>query len=121
MTPEEKAAEEKKLKRIKETEPYLNRIHYFTRPVQVSTLPEKTFTSVYAASHYCYALCASSNELYSWGIGENYVLGTREDENCFTPNLVSAKMFYDCKIRMVGTGTQHLAVLTATPDNGPAP
>lgn len=87
----------------------------------MSTLPEKAFTSVYAASHYCYALCASSNELYSWGIGENYVLGTREDENCYTPYLVSAKMFYDCKIRTVGTGTQHLAVLTATPDNGPAP
>lgn len=33
MTPDEKAAEEKKLKRSKVAEPYLNRIHYFTRPV----------------------------------------------------------------------------------------
>jgi len=38
-------------------------------------------------------------------MGENYVLGTREDENAFEPVKVSPKMFFECKVRTVGTGS----------------
>ena len=81
-------------------EPDLNGMQYFTRPVEVTTLPEdRLFTSVYAASAYCYAHCAETNELYSWGYGAYGVLGIEDSENCFTPTLVDPTMFSDCKIR----------------------
>ena len=41
--------------------------------------------------HYNYALCEESNEVYAWGLGENYVLGTRDDENEYEPKLVHPK------------------------------
>lgn len=46
-------------------------------------------------------------------MGYNYVLGTREEENCFIPIKVHPKMFYEAKVRTVGCGTQHLSVLCA--------
>lgn len=50
-------------------------------------------------------------------MGDNYVLGTREEDNCFEPQQVHPKMFFECKIRTVGAGSQHIVVLTsATPD-----
>ena len=62
--------------------------------------------------HYSYALCAASNELYAWGMGENYVLGTRDDENEFEPKLVHPKQFMENRVRQVGTGVQHVVILT---------
>ena len=32
-------------------------------------------------------------EVYAWGMGENYVLGNRKDENEFFPELLHPKMF----------------------------
>lgn len=55
-------------------------------------------------------------------MGDNYVLGTREEENCFVPLLVHPKMFFDCKIRTLGAGSQHIVVLTsAAADNDVEP
>ena len=51
-------------------------------------------------------------------MGYNYVLGTREEENCFVPVKVHPKMFFESKILTVGCGSQHVVVLTSsTPDN----
>lgn len=44
-------------------------------------------------------------------MGENMVLGTRDDENKFEPTLVHPKMFFECDIREVGAGAQHVVVL----------
>jgi regulator of chromosome condensation len=51
--------------------------------------------------------------LYSWGFGENYVLGTRNDDNQYKPSLVHPKMFEELPVLSVGLGTQHVVVLTA--------
>lgn len=103
----------------KEKEVNLSGIMFFKRPQLVDTLPEGVkFNRVFAASHYCYCLSEETNELYSWGMGDDYVLGTRDDENVYVPQKVHPKMFYDCKIRHIGCGTSHLAVLTAaTPES----
>jgi alpha-tubulin suppressor-like RCC1 family protein len=44
-------------------------------------------------------------EVYSWGMGENYVLGTRDDENEFYPKLVHPKMFEENPVIMMALGT----------------
>ena len=38
------------------------------------------------------------NEVYSWGFGENYVLGTLKDENATEPHNVNPKMFEERKV-----------------------
>lgn len=46
-------------------------------------------------------------------MGENYVLGSREDENQYKPYKVHPKMFEELPVLQVGTGTQHVVVLTS--------
>lgn len=116
-TEEQKAEESKKGKKSTkskiEKEVDLSGIYYFRRPRQVDTLQEGKYSKVFAGSNYCYALDQETNKLYSWGMGDNYVLGTREEENSFEPHLVHPKMFFECKVRTVGAGAQHIVVLTS--------
>ena len=53
----------------------------------------KSFDMCFASGCYSYVLSRERNELYSWGIGYSYVLGTREEDNEFTPYKVHPKMF----------------------------
>lgn len=72
---------------------------------------QKKITSVAAAGNYTYALVTNKNQLYSWGMGENYVLGNREDSNEFKPYAVDQAMFESKKVLQVACGTQHVVVL----------
>lgn len=50
-------------------------------------------------------------------MGENCVLGNREDDNAFKPYPVHPKMFYNCEVRHVGCGDSNVGVLcAATPE-----
>ena len=44
-------------------------------------------------------------------MGENYVLGTRDDESVFKPTIVHPRMFEERKVVMMGNGTQHAVAL----------
>lgn len=87
-----------------EKEPDLAGIYYFAVPNPVVSLDGKGITSVKAAGHYCYALAQESNEVYAWGMGDNYVLGTRDDENEYEPKLVHPKQFMENRVRQVACG-----------------
>lgn len=64
----------------------MNYVRYFKRPEPVDTLPEDAvITSISAGKNYNYAINSATNEVYSWGFGENYVLGTKEDESVYLP------------------------------------
>lgn len=66
----------------KEKKVNLNYIRFFKRPELVDTLPaDAKISQVFAKSQYCYALNEETNDVYSWGMGENYVLGSRDDDN----------------------------------------
>ena len=73
--------------KLQSKEEDLNGIYYFSEPVKIEELKKenKVITNVYAKGNYCYALEVGddtpSNQLYSWGFGENYVLGNRESDN----------------------------------------
>jgi len=57
-----------------------------------------------AGKHYCYAIDSEKNDVYSWGLGEQYVLGNRDDVNQFEPFKVHPKMFYEENVRHIGCG-----------------
>jgi alpha-tubulin suppressor-like RCC1 family protein len=60
---------------------------------------------VAAGSNYCYALVPASNEVYSWGMGYNYVLGTREEDNVHQPIKVHPMQFHNNQVKVIGTGS----------------
>ena len=66
-------------------------IYQFSSPNLVKGLDGKKITDIFAGNHYCYALEKESNELYSWGMGGSFVLGTRDDENVYEPLKVHPK------------------------------
>jgi len=50
--------------------------------------------------------------VYSWGFGENYVLGNRKDENIHRANeRVDLRMFKRNKVLQIAGGSQHVAAL----------
>ena len=87
-------------------------IYYFAQPHLVAGLVDKPISQVFAKGCYCYGLAEETNELYSWGIGFNYVLGTRDDENSYEPVLVHPKQFHENRVKLIGPGTQHVVILT---------
>lgn len=93
-------------------EPDLRDIYYFAQPHLVTDLQERKITKIQAQGHYCYALSETTNELYAWGFGENYVLGNRDDENVYTPLLVHPKQFHENKVKEIGLGVMHVVMLT---------
>lgn len=60
-------------------------------------------------------------EVYAWGFGENYVLGTRDDQNEFFPKLVHPKMFEENDVIMMACGTQHAVALSLDSPDGKVP
>ena len=68
-------------------------------------------TKIAAAGNYCYALVEGKSEVYSWGFGENYVLGNREDTNEFKPQKLDPRMFEEKHVLQMACGTQHVVAL----------
>jgi hypothetical protein len=115
-----KAVKPKKPKAAAEED--LKYIFYFHRPELVESLWKwdlednddvaacrKPATHVNASGHYCYAVCG--DDVYAWGLGENYVLGNRQDDNEFKPYKLDPRMFENNKVVMMGCGTQHAVAL----------
>lgn len=66
-------------------------------------------------------LVEGKNEVYSWGLGENYVLGNRDDCNQFKPYKMDPRMFEENKVLMMACGTQHATCLALAPGETKAP
>jgi Regulator of chromosome condensation (RCC1) repeat len=114
------SARKKQVKVAQQQEDDLTDIGFFQEPKLVEDLwkeeKQVKIVAVYAKGNYSYALekpdGSESNQLYSWGMGENYVLGSRDDDNQFRPYTVHPKMFDEMPVLMIGAGTQHVVVLT---------
>jgi hypothetical protein len=50
------------------------------------------------------------NVVYSWGIGNSYVLGTKEEDTEYTPYKVAPEMYKNMNILSVSCGTLHVVV-----------
>jgi alpha-tubulin suppressor-like RCC1 family protein len=48
---------------------------------------------------------SNKKEVYSWGMGENFVLGNREDNNEFKPYKLDPRMFEEKKVLQMACGT----------------
>ena len=72
---------------------------------------QKHVTVVQAAGHFNYAIVMDKQEIYSWGMGENYVLGNRDDCNEYFPYKLDPRMFENNKVVQIACGSNHIVVL----------
>ncbi|CAI2386416.1 unnamed protein product [Moneuplotes crassus] len=59
------------------------------------------------------------NQLYSWGMGDNYVLCNKDDETVYTPTEVKVNMFRDLNPISVSCGTMHCIMRSIALDEKP--
>lgn len=64
---------------------------------------------IFVGSHYNYAI-DRDNKVYSWGMGDNYLLGNREEETVEEPTEIGED-FFKGKAILFGLGAQHVVTL----------
>ena len=105
---------------------------YFDCPQRLEEI--KSVESVSASSAYSYAISKVSeadqkeeeipqeeqkegetkveNQVFSWGFGANYILGTKEEDNKYTPYAVdNDNQFKNFKVHQIACGMQHVVAL----------
>jgi hypothetical protein len=66
--------------------------------------------SIYSSMNFNYALDNLTNQAYSWGFGESYVLGNKKDMNQETPFAIPKGFFFNLNVEQIGIGSQHVVV-----------
>lgn len=107
-------------------------IKYFYRPQLVEKLwkedleegddpaqVRKKATQVAARGHY--SIILTNDGVYSWGLGENYVLGNRDDCNEYVPYKLDPRMFEEKMPLSLACGTQHVVCLARADESTPIP
>lgn len=59
-----------------------------------------TVDEIFANGDYCYSL-SKENLVYSWGMGDSYVLGNKREENKPTPYLIPSQFFNNLTVNQV--------------------
>lgn len=126
--PKKRGARKVKKEEEKPKDDELKYIGYFYRPHAVTDLwkfeleegdetevVQKQISHVAAGGQYSYCVEGKTNKVYSWGFGENYVLGTLKDDNECTPHNVNPKMYEENKVHQIALGTQHVVTLATLP------
>ena len=61
----------------------------------------------------CSFAVTATGELYSWGMGTNFQLGSSSEDDIWTPEKVTGKRIENRKILSVSAGGQHTALLVS--------
>lgn len=69
------------------------KIKNFTKDISID--------KIVCSMNFNYALCTNKNEVYSWGMGDSYVLGNKKEENENEPFKVPKEFFFNKKIANV--------------------
>ena len=82
---------------------------FYPVPTQLEEL--ENIKAIGVGSSFSYAIQKQTGKVYSWGMGENYVLGSRDDDNQWTPYEVDPRMFKEKDVLMVKCGGQHVVAM----------
>lgn len=64
--------------------------------------------SVLSYTNYSYAINYSKQKFFSWGFGENYILGNQENKNQPTPFEIPKEFYKGFEVKRIGLGSQHV-------------
>ena len=89
-------------------------------PVKNIPLPKKLeltdVQSIYSGNNCNYAV-TSNNDVYSWGVGKDRILGTDSEETVYVPTKLTNVFPADKVVFRVGLGDQHVVVLLGGKDD----
>lgn len=72
------------------------------QPTKVPKLTEEMgIGSIKCSMNYNYAVSEKLNEIYSWGMGESYVLGNKKDDNEAEPFKIPKEFYFNKKVAKV--------------------
>lgn len=74
-----------------------------------------------AGTNYCYVFTENIDyQLFSWGMGTNYVLATRGESTKYKPfNLFKDKILMDEDVQQIALSSQHVCYITSESINPP--
>ena len=75
------------------------------------TNPDNTVDDIYSRNQYFYAKNNKLNKVYSWGMGDSYVLGNRKEKSEPTPYLVNHLFFKNLYVKDLALGSAHVVTL----------
>lgn len=68
---------------------------------------------IYSSSNYSYAISFTKQKIYSWGFGENYVLGNEDESRNETEPFLIKDEFFKHPIDQLSLGNQHVVIALA--------
>lgn len=75
---------------------------------------ESKATHIYSSSNYCYAANLEEQRIYSWGFGENFILGNRQQsDNEVKPYLIENE-FLKGFVEQISLGNQHVMIAVSS-------
>ena len=78
--------------------------------------PENEVNNIVCAYQSFYAINSENNKIYSWGSGDNYILGNKKEKAEKNPYLIESKFFKNMKVKELDMGCSHVAVLLINDD-----
>jgi regulator of chromosome condensation len=75
------------------------------------TNPDNTVDEVYARNQYFYAKNSTLNKVYSWGMGDCFVLGNRKEKSEQSPYLVNHLFYKNLYVSDLALGSAHVVAL----------
>lgn len=86
---------------------------YVVKPHKVEIEKVK---EIYSGGSFNYCI-TEENAVYSWGCGDQFVLGTRNEDTQYEPYRVNPKQFNEMKVLELGLGSQHVVFLAVKDPN----
>ena len=75
------------------------------------TNPNNEVEEIIANFQSFYALNKTNNKVYSWGSGDNYILGNKKEKSEKKPYLIDSKFFKNLRVTDLDMGCAHVAVV----------
>ena len=68
----------------------------------------KKISAIASSMDFSYAFDKNNNQVYSWGTGDSYVLGTKEEDDANTPYAIPQQFFKNQIINNMSLGANHV-------------
>ncbi|CAD8134090.1 unnamed protein product [Paramecium pentaurelia] len=83
---------------------------FITTPQKINNIPK--MQSIFGSMHFNFAI-SQQKQIFSWGNGQSYVLGTRNENSQFQPKDVTT-IFKNEKLLQISLGASHVIALTSS-------
>ncbi|CAD8049440.1 unnamed protein product [Paramecium sonneborni] len=83
---------------------------FITTPQIINNIPK--MQSIYASMHFNFSI-SEKKQVFSWGNGQSFVLGTRNENSQFQPKEVT-QIFKNEKLLQISLGASHVIALTTS-------